>query len=1131
MKRTLLILGSKYFLAACGFALILFTFASLSAPDLPEEPAEVDKDSLARAKRNREMKIDRENPLVLYREVDYSKGKSAEWYPKGEAPILRELVENGDLPPVAERVGEEPCVMEGPEGIGKYGGIWHRVGGPTEVNIISYRLSYCTYLRFSPQGFPIVPNIAKSVVPNEDNTEFVITLRKGMKWSDGHPFTTDDVMFRWAHLNDEEATPNGPWDIWKVNGRLCEVEQLDKYRYRITFPEPNGVFMATMAGGRGNRLVGDPAHYLRQYHPTMGDPAVIEQHMSERKIGTKNAAFLDAANTLNPLCPKLWPWVYRRYSETPPQRAIRNPYYWMVDSQGNQLPYIDEILFKDVDARMQPNACANGEVSMQRRGINFKDYTLLMGNREEKGYDVYHWHSGSRSWYCLFVNLTRRIEEDKPETTYKAELLSDKRFRQALSLALDRDTMIEAEYNGLTEPANDLPGPASLFYDPESHTKYCRYDPAEANRLLDELGLTHRDSEGYRTFNDPDHTRMTFFVSYTQWTGIGPGQFVVDDWADVGIRAVLRERSRTLFQAEKTASVHDFIVFEGYGHYYPMVGMPVHMNGAYGYEQWYNLGGLYSDENVKDSNLAVEPPPGSPVRRYLELFAAASAPSDVREQAEIYREAQRIAAEEQWNINICTPPPILAVVQDGFRNVPRKVVAGFAFHTPSNGGVEAFYFEDPYANLSEDEYRDVAKRMKDDITKGELADDWPDPAKVRTVELAEADVEAEEIAEPEAAAPEESFAEVAGRLLGSVIRWTVVLILLALVAMIVLRHPYIGRRLLIMIPTLMIVSIVVFVVIQLPPGNFLDNRIIQLQEQGDRISQQELENTRKMFWLDEPVYVRYIKWLGLYWFVSYDSADTGLLQGNMGRSMEPPHAQVNQLVGDRILLTMMISAGTIIFTYCLSLPIGIYSAVRQYSISDYVLTTLGFIGLCVPNFLLALLLMYASDQWFGITISGLFSPEYASQIGWSMGKVVDLLKHIWLPIVILGVTGTAGGIRTMRANLLDELKKPYVVTARAKGVKPLKLLIKYPVRLALNPFVSGIGNIFPRLVSGGAIIGIIMSLPTVGPLMLQALMSQDMYFAGSMLMVLSLLTVFGTLVSDLLLLTLDPRIRFQGGTR
>lgn len=231
------------------------------------------------------------------------------------------------------------------------------------------------------------------------------------------------------------------------------------------------------------------------------------------------------------------------------------------------------------------------------------------------------------------------------------------------------------------------------------------------------------------------------------------------------------------------------------------------------------------------------------------------------------------------------------------------------------------------------------------------------------------------------------------------------------------------------------------------------------------------------------------------------------------------------------MLTFWVSLGTIVFTWMIALPIGIYSAVRQYSVGDYVLSFIGFIGMCLPNFLFAILIMYWSDRYLGINVSGLFSPEYAVTPEWSWGKVVDLMKHIWVPIVVIAAGGTAGMIRIMRGNLLDELRKPYVTTAKSKGVRPFRLLIKYPVRLALNPFISGIGALFPQLVSGGAIVAIVLSLPMVGPMLLEGILAEDVYLAASMLMVLSLLGVIGTLVSDLLLLWLDPRIRFEGGSR
>ena len=369
-----------------------------------------------------------------------------------------------------------------------------------------------------------------------------------------------------------------------------------------------------------------------------------------------------------------------------------------------------------------------------------------------------------------------------------------------------------------------------------------------------------------------------------------------------------------------------------------------------------------------------------------------------------------------------------------------------------------------------------------------------------------------------------------GKALGRIIRNLFLGILAVGLVLTGVKHPYIGRRLIILIPTLLIISIITFVIIQLPPSNFIDNKILQAQLSGDYQYTIEAEQLRELFPIDEPILTQYADWLGLPWFLTFKSEDRGLIQGHLGFSMES-RRPVNDVVGDRILLTVFISLGSILFTWAVALPIGIYSAARQYSVGDYFFTFLGFIGMCVPSFLLALLIMYWSKVFFGISMTGLFSPEYAGQMEWSRGKVIDLLQHIWVPVVVLGITGTASMIRVMRGNLLDELRKPYVTTAIAKGVRPFKLLVKYPVRIALNPFISGIGILFPQLISGGAIVAMVLSLPTVGPMMLEALMTEDMYLAGSMLMVLSLLGVMGTLVSDLLLMWLDPRIRMEGGGR
>ncbi len=325
---------------------------------------------------------------------------------------------------------------------------------------------------------------------------------------------------------------------------------------------------------------------------------------------------------------------------------------------------------------------------------------------------------------------------------------------------------------------------------------------------------------------------------------------------------------------------------------------------------------------------------------------------------------------------------------------------------------------------------------------------------------------------------------------------------------------YILRRILTMIPTLLIISVLVFVIIQLPPGDYLESHIAELQSQGESVDEQKIQFLREEYGLDKPLLHQYWYWL------------VGMLQGDFGYSFEY-NLPVSEVVGDRLFLTVLISIATILFTWLVAFPIGIYSATHQYSWGDYGLSTLGFLGLATPNFLLALVMLYFANVYFGTSIGGLMDPEYIDA-PWSWDKVRSVLAHLWIPVIVIGTAGTAGMIRRLRANLLDELQKQYVTTGRAKGLPPGRLLAKYPLRIALNFFVADIGNLLPAVISGAEIVAVVMSLPTTGPILLSALQSQDMYLAGSFLMFLALLTVIGVLVSDLLLALLDPRIRLGG---
>ena len=325
---------------------------------------------------------------------------------------------------------------------------------------------------------------------------------------------------------------------------------------------------------------------------------------------------------------------------------------------------------------------------------------------------------------------------------------------------------------------------------------------------------------------------------------------------------------------------------------------------------------------------------------------------------------------------------------------------------------------------------------------------------------------------------------------------------------------YIGKRLLYMVITLLIISVVDFVIIQLPPGDYLTTYIANLEAAGGQVSENEIAALREFYGLDKPIYTQYINWI------------YNFLCGDMGYSFEW-NRPVSELIGQRLALTLAISFLSLVFTYLIAIPIGVYSAIRQYSLGDYLFTIVGFIGLAIPAFLFAMLLMFISFRYFGFSVGGLFSPEYVTA-SWSFAKIIDLLKHVWVPVVVIGTGGACGLIRVMRSSLLNELRKQYVTTARAKGLSEWKLLWKYPIRIAINPIISTVAWVLPAMISGSTIVSIVLNLPTCGPMLLSALQSQDMYLAGGFLLILATLTVIGTSLSDVLLALCDPRIRLSG---
>ncbi len=1102
-KRILVILAG-FAAAALGFSVLLYAFGAAFRPavtTLPQPPSATELAAVEKARQNAKL-LDLARPPVVTRSVDYHDGSRAPWWPKAEAPVLAELVREGRLPPLLERVGPEPVVMEGVDGVGRYGGSWYRlVNSITDFSTIYWRLSGANLVRWSPQGYPVVPHLAKAWEISSDFRVYTFTLRQGVRWSDGHPLTSEDIIY-W--YEDEVRYFNPQPRFLRAGGTLGRVERVDDFRVRFVFDQPNPLFLERLATTGMNyedytdHIV--PAHYLRKFHPAHGDPELIRTTMAALKLSSPVAVYKKMKHYLNPEHPRLWPWVLRSNQSTSTQTLVRNPYYYAVDTRGKQLPYLDRVVLDVKTNNLIAVSASNGEPSMQERHIRYEDHIMLLGNAARNGYEVYHWKSSTQSLFTLFPNLNRRVDPERPETKWKHDLLNEARFRQALSLAINRRDIINAEFNGQTEPAQIAPPPESPYHNARLYYSFTDYDPARANRLLDELGLTGRDGEGFRTF--PDGSRMTFVLNLTDYTMQGPGQFIVDDWAAVGVRSLQRNRARRLFEQEKLTYEHDFTVWTGESEFYPLIEarnfVPTYFESFFapGFGIWNQYGGLHGDPAARRPN-AIEPAPGHPLRRAMELLEDANRQPLEAERIARFNEIQEIAADNVWTISVASPPPQLVVVKNGFRNVPRVALFGANMQSPANTGIETYFWANPPNEPS------VVAQTKQALLAAVLPLDPDSPADDIVL-----------------APPPSAFA--------SLIRWLLVAAAGLGLVLVALRHPFIARRLLLMIPTMFVVSVIVFTLVQLPPGDFAEMRVARLQMEGTASTDELAADLRKNFGLDQPMWQRYARWIGFTWFTSFDSADSGLLQGNLGLSMEH-EKPVSAVIGDRIVLTIVVSLATVVFTWAVALPMGIYSAVRQYSVGDYVLTFLGFLGMSVPSFLLALVFMYGAKRWFDLNIAGLFSPEFAAMPDWSWAKFVDLVKHLWLPVVVLGFGSAAGMIRVMRANLLDELQKPYVTTARAKGVRPLRLLLKYPVRLALNPFVSGLGGLFPHLVSGGAIVAMVLSLPMIGPTLLDALLAEDVYLAGSLLMVLSLLGVVGTLVSDLLLLWLDPRIRLGGG--
>ncbi len=1089
----LLLIGAACLLLLAGLGALLQLGSTGELPPELQDP-----DTQQYYETLRQPVIDLDNAPDFWVDVDYDEGEGAPWWPKQQSPFFDELVTAGKLPPLIERIGPEPVVYQGFKGIGQYGGDWWHLASDIDAVrlFMQYFANNNTLVRYAPYGDPIRPHLAKRVEHNDDYTVWTVHLRRGVRWSDGHPFTAADIMFWWEHVANDPQTGWIP-ETMRVAGQPGRIEKEDDFTLLYIFPEENPGFLNRQASAAGSLYMAGPAHYLRQFHHRLGDQELVRAISRETNQSSENV-LRDRNHIMNPERPSLSPWLLRTYRSNGPWTLVRNPYYFAVDPEGNQLPYMDRVVFRQIHQQLHPKTIVEGSVSAIL--ASGTDYASLMSQREVGGYSVRHWYVGGGGMSIL-PNRQLPVSDKDPTSAARRDLLRNPAFRRALSVAINRQPIIDAEFEGVGIPSNPGPGPGQVGYDLEHLRTHAEFDPEQANTILDRLGLTRRDNEGFRTL--PDGRRLSFRLVGSD---AGAALSVREDWKRVGIRLVVQQKPHRLMLMEMLRA--DFLVAgQGTG--------GADNWGALGagapYWNWYYRGGLHGDEEA----LRLPIQPGPLEKTLMRMGNRASVTPDPEEKEELIKEIMRYAREQVWSIGIVSQATVgnqaQFVVKDGLRGVPDMIFSSFTHGTPNNAAPETWHWEDPGTvngrPASQSYLDDRAASIRDEIqhitlpprqvgpTTGQAT---TTPTKINLGWLVQFAI------------------------------WTIIALFILLSA---LRHPFVIRRLALMVPTLFVISIIIYAGIQLPPGSYLDTRIMSLEEQGlTEVAIREAEELREKFHLDDGGVKNYFRWSGLLWFTSFAPADRGLLQGHMGFSMVDGN-RVNDLMGDRLLLTFVISLGTILFTWAVAIPIGVYSAVRQYSKIDYALTILGFLGMCIPGFILALVMMLLSRQLFGVTITGLFSDQFAMQDYWNWAKFVDLLKHLWVPVVVIGTAGTAGMIRVMRANLLDELKKPYVVTARAKGVRPVNLLFKYPFRLALLPFVSGIGGILPSLISGGAIVAIILSLPTIGPMLLDSVMHEDVYMAGSLLFLLSSLTVIGVLISDLLLMVLDPRIRMGGESR
>ena len=604
-----------------------------------------------------------------------------EWPPERgrdfqEAPMLRARVRAGELPPVAERLPVDPLVIVPPHQIGPYGGTWARYGtGPRDIGITEHRFAYDGLVRWGPMGKKVLPNLAVRWEIGEGGRTYTFWLRKEVRWSDGHPFTVDDLLFWYENvLINKELTPVAHRDFVR-GGEVVRVEKVDAYTVRFRFKRPNGTFLLGMASGRGYEMLRYPAHYMKQFHPRYVPQEDLEGMAEEVGFDLWIQLFQDKWDWRNPELPRLWPWVVVQPPPARPVVFMRNPFYWKVDPEGNQLPYMDRMTFRIFDRETINLKAINGEIGMQGRHMMFENYPLFMENQKRGGYRVLHWIGGSVGGVALNLNHKDPVLR---------EIFGDRRFRIALSHAIDRDELIEMAGFGIGQKRQPAPLPTSAFYSEAFEKAHLDYDLDLANRMLDEVGLVERNDEGVRLRPDGKPLKLAIETNAINNRVLA---LVASYWTAVGVKTEIKEEARQLLYERKRALMHDAVPAGGEAQIpilEPRVFIPYsdESNHAIAYARWYRTDGKQGEE------------PPADLRRCIEVFRQIEETPDPAEQVRLFQEINELNRKNLWLIGTLAGTPVIMLVKDTFRNVPEVAMGAWSGRAPGSTAIECYAIEE-----------------------------------------------------------------------------------------------------------------------------------------------------------------------------------------------------------------------------------------------------------------------------------------------------------------------------------------------------------------------------------------------------------------------------------------------------